>query len=70
MISGSALQQHERPARRTADRSTTGALPRCGLACLECVVAASAVSGLALLGCEKFTDISRGSPHRGGLCRA
>ncbi len=65
MISGLALQQHERPARRAADRSTTGALRRCGLACLECVVAAPAVSGLALLGCEKFTGIPRGSPPQG-----
>jgi hypothetical protein len=63
MISGLALQQHERPARRAADRSTTGALRRCGLACLECV--AAAVSGMAPLGCEEFADIHRGSPPQG-----
>jgi hypothetical protein len=63
-ISGLALQQHERPARRAADRSANGEPRRCGLACPGCVVAPPA-SGLAPLGCEKFTGIARASSPQG-----
>jgi WhiB family redox-sensing transcriptional regulator len=63
-IIGLAEQQQERPARRLAGMSPNAVPAGWQVSCLECVGAA-VVPCSAPLGCEKFSDIGRGSSRKG-----